>query len=268
MSNPVTNVEIEDVLSSIRRLVSNGQSERATDVTATPAGGIDPGADRLVLTPSLRVDGTLRTKPATGREEPHQPEDVSSDLGRDSEAESDLNEEQPDETAPEDLETEQPEDEFLSEHDTSSLTTQAAEFEVLVAGRDDQWEPDGASDDDYAGGPVSALDWPADDEPSEEDEVSADPDWEEADELASERHVRSWQDKDDARGSAAQESDTGRDTSLLTDDAVLDEDALRDLVSEIVRQELQGALGERITRNVRKLVRREIHRALTSQDFD
>ena len=52
------------------------------------------------------------------------------------------------------------------------------------------------------------------------------------------------------------------------DDAVLDEEALRDLVAEIVRQELQGALGERITRNVRKLVRREIHRALTSQDFD
>ena len=40
------------------------------------------------------------------------------------------------------------------------------------------------------------------------------------------------------------------------------------MVAEIVRQELQGTLGERITRNVRKLVRREIHRALTSQDFD
>lgn len=48
----------------------------------------------------------------------------------------------------------------------------------------------------------------------------------------------------------------------------LDEDTLRDMVSDIVRQELQGALGERITRNVRKLVRREIHRALASRDFD
>jgi len=43
---------------------------------------------------------------------------------------------------------------------------------------------------------------------------------------------------------------------------------LRELVTEIVRQELQGALGERITRNVRKLVRREIHRALTSQELE
>jgi hypothetical protein len=48
----------------------------------------------------------------------------------------------------------------------------------------------------------------------------------------------------------------------------IDEDELRDLVAEIVRQELQGALGERITRNVRKLVRREIHRIISSQEFD
>jgi len=39
-------------------------------------------------------------------------------------------------------------------------------------------------------------------------------------------------------------------------------------VIEIVRQELQGELGERITRNVRKLVRREIHRALLSQGLE
>ena len=52
------------------------------------------------------------------------------------------------------------------------------------------------------------------------------------------------------------------------EDQFLDEEALRDMVTEIVRAELQGALGERITRNVRKLVRREIHRALTAQDLE
>ena len=51
-------------------------------------------------------------------------------------------------------------------------------------------------------------------------------------------------------------------------EAVLDEEMLRDLVGEIVRQELQGPLGERITRNVRKLVRREINRALASRQMD
>jgi len=49
---------------------------------------------------------------------------------------------------------------------------------------------------------------------------------------------------------------------------VIDEAHLREMVGEIVRQELQGVLGERITRNVRKLVRREIHRVMMTQDYD
>ncbi len=51
------------------------------------------------------------------------------------------------------------------------------------------------------------------------------------------------------------------------DEELLDEETLRELVAEIVRNELQGPLGERITRNVRKLVRREIQRALASQEL-
>lgn len=50
--------------------------------------------------------------------------------------------------------------------------------------------------------------------------------------------------------------------------AYIDEEMLRSMVTEIVRQELQGKLGERITRSVRKLVRQEIHRALMSQEFE
>ena len=50
--------------------------------------------------------------------------------------------------------------------------------------------------------------------------------------------------------------------------AMIDEDMLREMVTQIVRQELQGKLGERITRSVRKLVRQEIHRALMSQEFE
>ncbi|MEM9975535.1 MAG: hypothetical protein AAF771_15260 [Pseudomonadota bacterium] len=55
--------------------------------------------------------------------------------------------------------------------------------------------------------------------------------------------------------------------ALGADDIEIDEDMLRDLVAEIVRAELQGEMGVRITRNVRKLVRREIHRALMTRDF-
>lgn len=47
-----------------------------------------------------------------------------------------------------------------------------------------------------------------------------------------------------------------------------DEDTLRPIVAKLIREELQGELGERITRNVRKLVRREILRALNSREIE
>lgn len=52
------------------------------------------------------------------------------------------------------------------------------------------------------------------------------------------------------------------------DDVFVDEDVLRRLVTEIVREELQGRLGERITKNVRRMVRREIEQTLTLRDFE
>ncbi len=58
-----------------------------------------------------------------------------------------------------------------------------------------------------------------------------------------------------------------QDVVKAADVAMPDKDALRKLVAELMREELQGELGERITRNVRKLVRREIKRALTARDL-
>lgn len=261
MSDPVTNVEIEDVLSSIRRLVSNGQAERVSAAQAAPRESGAPGAERLVLTPALRVDDRA-AEVSEDRVWADTPEPESADVPQD-------------DSAPEGIEAEQDTSEAeTSPEAPSELSAQAAEFEALVAGRDDQWEPDGTSDDAYAGdATASALNWSEDDgSEAEGDEAeiapSADPDWDEADDLASERHVQDWQDADEAAARPTPAADADRGEGLLMDDAVLDEEALRDLVAEIVRQELQGALGERITRNVRKLVRREIHRALTSQDFD
>ncbi|QFU09050.1 hypothetical protein PARPLA_01815 [Rhodobacteraceae bacterium THAF1] len=65
-------------------------------------------------------------------------------------------------------------------------------------------------------------------------------------------------------------SEPSRSTIEATDDedTVIDEELLREMISEIVREELAGALGERITRNVKKLVRREIMRALSAREFD
>ncbi len=45
----------------------------------------------------------------------------------------------------------------------------------------------------------------------------------------------------------------------------LDEAALRAMINAIVREELQGELGERINRNLRKLIRREIAEFIEEQ---
>jgi hypothetical protein len=64
-------------------------------------------------------------------------------------------------------------------------------------------------------------------------------------------------------GEAVELTDT--DGNPLT---ILDEAALQEVVRQMIREELQGSLGERITRNVRKLVRAEINRALTARALD
>jgi hypothetical protein len=120
------------------------------------------------------------------------------------------------------------------------------------------WEPDGDDEDAFAdASETPRLEWRDADPEFAPEAVSFDPDEMAADDLASESFARNWDAEDEAAAAPFE-----------LDEAVLDEEALRDLVAEIVREELMGTLGERITRNVRKLVRREIHRALTSQDFD
>lgn len=85
---------------------------------------------------------------------------------------------------------------------------------------------------------------------------------------------QTYQSQTEPEAEPAQQQPGPTDTALQTLEEEhgpaleIDEETLRLMVVDIVRQELQGALGERITRNVRKLVRREIHRMLISQDFD
>lgn len=43
---------------------------------------------------------------------------------------------------------------------------------------------------------------------------------------------------------------------------ILDEESLREVINQIVREELQGELGDRIGRNLRKMIRREIMQIL------
>lgn len=63
-------------------------------------------------------------------------------------------------------------------------------------------------------------------------------------------------------------SETPESKATAALDALPDEEAMRLLVGRLIREELRGELGERITRNVRKLVRREIMQLLETRSLD
>lgn len=361
MSDPVTNVEIEDVLSSIRRLVSaddRGQAQRHDEqqptrqqreakLVLTPAQRVDE-QDEDDLSAQMEIDAPDEDEPDDSRFDGIEDAEIVEARSGDDETDADILKDLPqfirrgmhervEEPAPAPEHDEQPEageaalDEFdadvaaedapyddwddleedaallsddveegsdpdlegpevadpdesglddedaeTGEIDLKALEARIAGFETAVAEQDEDWEPDGSSDDDYAAGPQSPLPWQdvEEDEADEGQQTEAyDPEVEPAPDAYLDEDV--FEDapaasaapdsleREDAPGRADAEGGT-----WYSDDAVLDEDALRDMVSEIVRQELQGALGERITRNVRKLVRREIHRALMSQGID
>ena len=144
---------------------------------------------------------------------------------------------------------------------------------VRTEDAEDNFEPDGPEDGDNAAVPVEALNW--EDHETEEAVVPETPVTETVSEPidppVSETtdpvadHIAEHVAQDLATAPLAEEGDT---IDAQQYEAVLDEEMLRELVGEIVRQELQGPLGERITRNVRKLVRREINRALTARSFN
>ncbi len=292
MSDPVTKIEIEDVLSSIRRLVSEDtrKSSRAT-VRAEP-----DKPDRLVLTPSLRVGEAEEDKTSIERGEidPEAPwtdpeatlYEAAQTLGaeaRETDAEpvsGPATEADPMVLRPEDavagtgISGLEPADEDGSDtppEDQADLESLSARFEALEAAisqaEDTEWEPDGSDEDVYSGS-IEEIAW-EDHDPYVE-EVGADPD--DPEEMPDEAAAPDAEtdppvdEPDVAEEEEAEEAD--RDGLFALDETIMDEEMLRELVADIVRQELQGALGERITRNVRKLVRREIHRALTAQEFE
>ncbi len=166
----------------------------------------------------------------------------------------------------------------------ATLSAKIEALESAIGGIEDDFEPDEVSDDAYSGTKPPAIDW-------EDDVLNTDAmlkSKEDVFELDAARdtlrdmkepveeavfaaatiaalNAEDGEDDDDFEPSVKAASEPPR---AWAEEKVIDEDALRDMVSEIVRSELQGALGERITRNVRKLVRREIHRALTTQDLE
>ncbi|WP_322866476.1 hypothetical protein U5922_009895 [Aquicoccus sp. G2-2] len=329
MAEPVANVEIEDVLSSIRRLVSEnvrnerpsaaknmGEDSPEAEPEAEPESDVAPAAetgqpagDMLLLTPALRVTQG-DDEPAVDEEAPTaQARTGLSNTVRDAVHDAvdaaivEISVE-PEETAPavaEETPAEAPAGSLSFAHHAAaqddegltSLEDRIAGLEAAVAlSADDEWEPDGAGlDDDNAAAPVEALNWEDHDADDEVDEIASAPEPEaetpdaiEAAELASPDMPEEVPDVvsgaavedatapeemfDDIEDADADMDFAPQSDVFAAEETVLDEGALREIVAEIVRQELQGSLGERITRNVRKLVRREIHRALAARELD
>ncbi len=310
MSDPVANVDIEDVLSSIRRLVSNGPEK---DGKASKEAR---GEERLVLTPSQRIDDSepsesgersdRATSALAGLTEAHPPEPGPS-LEAESVAEPESEERGPEddvadvlsgvdtdtETAVEDdiaassltlsdqggdaqaeaapgageTDSGKPEDgtDTPTDDEDAALEGIAAMFARHESTTPSAWEPDGDDEDAFADDAAApSLEWRDVDDTDEDDGYDKI--------LAGSDHPEETEPREEGRAFArdwdAEARETEDNAFAIDDEALLDEEALRDLVAEIVREELMGTLGERITRNVRKLVRREIHRALNSQDFD
>lgn len=144
----------------------------------------------------------------------------------------------------------------------SALELRIAELERAVSGQPGNWEPDGSELIDEET-PHELVYAPAKTRPPASQEVS-EPD---AEPVEAEPVSAPEAKEPDLTERVLKAVETP-ETSRVRDGAEIDEEQLRDMVAEMVRAELQGVLGERITRNVRKLVRREIHRALLTRDLD
>ncbi|MEY8881186.1 hypothetical protein [Donghicola sp. XS_ASV15] len=216
MSEPTTSVDIEDVLTSIRRLVSEEAHDAVLD-QVSPASA----ADRLVLTPALRVTGT-----ETADTSDAVPADNAAPVHEDDAA---------------------PLNSKRSFGFARPIEQKISELSAAVNRSVDDYEPE--EGDVFGGVGRTPLPW-AESHPN--DPLSGDTD-----------------DAEDAYLNGEAINDDMLDDQPVEEvgQTAINEDMLRAMVVQIVREELQGEMGERITRNVRKLIRREINRALAIQDL-
>lgn len=277
MSDPLKSADIEDVLSSIRRLVSDDSRLRPSPAVAA--------VDRLVLTPALRVsEADVPSGPVAAvvqgvsvSDDGGQPRDDAQpgEFPAGAEAAPDVADaaatqpEQDRAAAPEDSMTEAPHVTQADLPDAGQQGDPTPEAPLVL----DAWTQDGTGADAAGAGGDDVLEWEdhMDDDIADDAALAADAPADVAAQDAAAAPQPQPADPQAEPHRAPEPSDAYSDEApvdLTADDTLLDEETLRELVAEIVRQELQGALGERITRNVRKLVRREIHRALSSQDFE
>lgn len=299
MSEPMSSGEIEDVLSSIRKLVSEDLRP-----TATRSGGMRPApavssgtaaeeGEKLLLTPALRVveDGEPSdTAPDTRQAMPSgsAPEaqaEAPAPLSLDPTLRLDLTTPEADAPVPEPSGAEPEEDRPTEEPAGAGIGAALSTIGSAVDQNRDDWESE-TGDGGFASLAWKAPQWveeaevvtPATAPVSDYEPLS--PEAAEAAEAAARAEIEAAEQAAAADGSEGADEPQFRhrgrapqqdedETDLFAEDEPLyDEALLRDLVRDIIREELSGTLGERITRNVRKLVRAEIARAMTAREFE
>ena len=257
MSEPLSTDDIEDVVSSVRRLVSPEARPRPVSR--------DLGQDRLLLTPALRVVTDTDTAPSVAPAAPL----ILTDRAPDPVAEGDA--------AGLGLQVQEGEweDAFWSDAEPAlaELALGVEEAELVLS----EAAPVAAADAAAETAPWAqdADDWVDDDPiPFVPPQRAAAPHTEAGTEAAMPPASDPPPDAPSAEAGAAASGLAANDMAqVLTDQdgnpvTVLDEDSLSQIVRILIREELQGVLGERITHNVRKLVRAEINRALAAQALD
>ena len=281
MSDPISRNEIEDVLSSIRRLV-------AQEGPATRDGGDGVmRTGKLILSPACRVetgaDTVSRLSAVTATPADPAPAETAP-------AETGAAETGPavdDATAPENA---GPATDAAGAV-PGTLESTIAELEAAVGAGPDVWEVEGDAPPPFVSGRVQLSLTPTPeaappvtpDHPADSGEGDEAPMMTDAPALPAPDNVHPFVAPPPAPTPAPVEAETAADpapadeaTQETTDDpgllaedatAILDEAALRELVAQILREELQGVLGQRITRNVRKMVRAEIAQALASRSL-
>lgn len=193
MSDEAKSNEIDEVMSSVRKLVS--KTER----------NADSDADRLLLTPALRVE-----EGSAGEAAP-QNNVLRLDASR--------------------------------VVDDNGLDNTIAELEAAMTHSPEEWEPEETETFDETSWAVSAIAAQA-----KQDE----------DDLEEDEPVLPTEEEPDPATELAE---------FFQQDMPKDKEALREMIVQIMREELSGETGERITRNVRKLIRREVNQILAMRDL-
>lgn len=276
MAEPLSSHEIEDVLSSIRRLVA----QDLKPVDRAKLAAVADISQKLVLTAENRVeDSGVEPKFVTVRRPSRRAAFPAIDEvlpSMDAAAQR----------APESLSSGQPKSDWsLGETSAADfIAPQPAPFTLEPSARLSDVAPDEFATDDP--NPIAQEEHLQQGWTEEPEDIDGLESAEQTNTQSFDGTIepdKAWADAAEARVIAELAGEAMQDTVVEAAQAsyrsfsqspidarnvMFDEEALRSLVQTIFREEMAGPMGERITRNIRKLVRAEVGRMLAAHELE